>query len=385
MHDIDAQISKISGSNDYMEQLQKITGNINQVDMNLWRTKLSSICRADTNINKLLTALKAEDSAINATADEYITLSTKLDLTNKALTIQIKKRKNKPTREREVISSGYHPSDLVKTPWFKAIKHLEKNINRFLTEIFDPGVDEEAEPDDKNQKPRRAVNPLLNKPFDPTFMTYSFADLEKIYNAHPDLASIKKCLNLSITKDTVYRSMILIKRCCNDVINILLLPMYDVRKTIESHWQEIDRIFKSKAFQQASKQAGAPGLSQDDIIDILHKFIIAKYRASITGSNKHYVKLFMETVGNDNISNIDGARFIEIMDAVDIDQFNKKDKVYLFASKAKQVMKQIAKHEHITPAMVEELSQIMNADELTEETPEREITEEEKTLDDALA
>jgi hypothetical protein len=93
----------------------------------------------------------------------------------------------------------------------------------------------------------------------------------------------------------------------------------------------------------------------------------------------------METVGNDNISNIDGARFIEIMDAVDIDQFNKKDKVYLFASKAKQVMKQIAKHEHITPAMVEELSQIMNADELAEETPEREITEEEKTLDDALA
>jgi hypothetical protein len=219
------------------------------------------------------------------------------------------------------------------------------------------------------------------------FMHYKYTDLENVYLKHPDLKEIQKCLGINVNNEPLFRSLLLIRRCCNDIINILLLPMYDVRKTIESHWSEIDRIFKSKAFQQTTREAGAGNLTPDDIINILHKFIIAKYRASITGNNKHYVKLLMDTVGNENISNIDGARFIEIMDAVDIDQFNKKDKVYQFASKAKEVMKRLANNEQLTPAAIEELSRMMTEDVVednNDKIDDREVNEAEQELDNVL-
>lgn len=368
MHDIDNQISRISGSNNYMEQLQKVTGNIYNVDMIMWKDKINVIKRSETNISKLFNALVTQNPGLKQHVDEFNMLSTNLDLEHKAFTIQVKKRKGKPAKEREIISTGYLPSELVKKDWFKKVKFIEKDINRFMSEMFVANAVDES----KNNK---------------DFMHYKYTDLENVYLKHPDLKEIQKCLGINVNNEPLFRSLLLIRRCCNDIINILLLPMYDVRKTIESHWSEIDRIFKSKAFQQTTREAGAGNLTPDDIINILHKFIIAKYRASITGNNKHYVKLLMDTVGNENISNIDGARFIEIMDAVDIDQFNKKDKVYQFASKAKEVMKRLANNEQLTPAAIEELSRMMTEDVVednNDKIDDREVNEAEQELDDVL-
>ena len=53
MHDIDAQISKISGQANYMEQLQKITGNIMNVDMAMYHDKHTKMVNCDSNIKKV--------------------------------------------------------------------------------------------------------------------------------------------------------------------------------------------------------------------------------------------------------------------------------------------------------------------------------------------
>lgn len=147
------------------------------------------------------------------------------------------------------------------------------------------------------------------------------------------------------------------------------MPMYDVRATINSHWSEIDRIFRTKAFQQ-TKMA-----SPEDIVNILHQFIVAKYRSTITGNNKHYVKLFLDTVGNESVSNMDGARFMEIMDAIDLEKLDKKDKVYKFAMGAKTAMERIANNENITPDILREFDTMFNDGNEEEATNESNITQ----------
>ena len=117
--------------------------------------------------------------------------------------------------------------------------------------------------------------------------------------------------------------------------------MYDVKKTIKNHWGKIEKIFKTKAFQSTGIA------SPEDIVDMLSHFIVAKYRATVTGNNKHYVKLFLSTIGDENVSSIDGARFMEIMDSIDLDKLNKDDKVYKFAIGAKTTMQKIVKNQNV--------------------------------------
>ena len=61
---------------------------------------------------------------------------------------------------------------------------------------------------------------------------------------------------------------------------------------------------------------------------------------------------------------MDGARFLEIMDSIDLDKLDKEDQVYKFASAAKTTMQKIAHNEAITPDLLAEFDSIFaNKDE----------------------
>lgn len=348
MHDIEAQISRISGQKNYMEQLQRITGNIEYIDMNMYHEKHVKIVNCDSNIIKILRKICNEDNTIENLKNDYEKESKNLNIKEKTFTMHQKKsKKSKPKPPKEIVAPGYKPKELIKTEWFKLVKHIEKDINKFLVEVFPK---EETETENENDSPSKSLE------------TKTFADLEKEYREHPELQDIKTALNCKINSNVVFTSMLLLKRFCKIIINILLVPMYDVKGTINSHWTEINKIFKTKAFQQ-TKIA-----SPEDIVNILHQFIIAKYRSTVTGNNKHYVKLFLDTVGSESISNMDGARFMEIMDAIDLDRLNKRDKVYKFALGAKSAMQRIANNENVTPEILKEFDTMFNDDEETETT-----------------
>lgn len=363
MHDIDAQIARISGQQNYMAQLSKITGNIESIDMNMFHEKHTKLVHCDSNIRTILKRMADEDNAIQEVCAAYQQLSEALDIEHKTFGMYQKKNRT----PREIINNGYKPMELVKTPWFKQVKTIEKEINKFLTEVFptegapsavrdaategSPSAAKDAATETKTEtKPTRLVD--LN--------TVKFADLEKEYADNPQLSTIKTVFGAHITTNSLFTALMLIRRFTKIIINILLVPMYDVKGTIESHWSEINRIFKTKAFQQ---NAGANNnISPTDIVNILHQFIVAKYRATVTGNNKHFVKLFLDTLGNENVSNLDGARFMEIMDSIDLDKLNKKDKVYKFAVGARKAMTHLASSEHVTPELLQEFD-AMFADE----------------------
>lgn len=336
MHDIDAQIARISGQQNYMAQLSKITGNIESIDMNMYHDKHTKLVHCDSNIRTILKRMADEDPVIRDIFVGYTYESEQLDIEHK--TFVMYQKKNRTTRE--IVSDGYKPMNLVKTAWFKRVKTIEKEINKFLTEVFP--TEPSAEEAKAETRPARLID--LNE--------VKFSDLEKEYANNPQLSTIKTVFGSHITTNSLFTSLMLIRRFTKIIINILLVPMYDVRGTIESHWSEINRIFKSKTFQQNVGSGSA--ISPTDIVDILHQFIIAKYRATVTGKNKHFVKLFLDTLGNENVSNLDGARFMEIMDSIDLEKLNKKDKVYKFAVGARKAMSHLASSERVTPELLQE-------------------------------
>lgn len=168
MHDIDSQISKISGQQNYMEQLSRITGNIEFIDMKMYHEKHTKIVNCDSNINILLRKLALTRPEIETLKNNFEHESTQLNIKDKTFTIIQKKstksRKEKPPRE--VVAQGYKPADLIKTQWFKLIKHIEKDIHKFLSEVFPP-------------------NP--NAPAQQSIEQHTFADLQAEYTQHPEL------------------------------------------------------------------------------------------------------------------------------------------------------------------------------------------------------
>ena len=358
MHDIEAQISRISGQQNYMEQLQKITGNIEFVDMDMYHDKHNKLVNCDSNIKKVLRKMLEDTDSIDTIKSLYDKESNTLNLKDNTFGLYVKKSKKskKQKKPREIINNGYRPIDLVKTEWFKLIKRMEKDIHKFLIEVF-PDTSQNTNVNDGSNTDS-LPNVQLNNKSKLDVESKTFADLEHEYKLHPELLDIKTALDCKINTNKLFTSIIMIKKFAKIIINILLTPMYDVKKTIHSHWSEINRIFKTKAFQQTKLT------SPDDIIEILYQFIIAKYRATITGNNKHYVKLFLDTVGNENVSNMDGARFVEIMDAIDLDKLNKKDKVYQFALGAKSIMQRIVNNENITPNILKEFDNMFNDEDV---------------------
>ena len=304
-----------------METLQKITGNIMTVEMEMYRGVHKKVSACDFNIKVLLSRLSEsnpDNGNIKKITTDFIAESNKLNIKDGTFVMHQRKTSKKSKTQkppREIIAPGHLPSELVKTPWFKHVKHIEKEVNKFMTEVFPATV-----PADK----------------------HTFEHLNTVvYVATPAMKELQSVYDVHVTDEATFTSISQLRKCTNIVINQLLIPMYDVKGTIRKHWGKIQKIFNSKAFQETGIT------SPEDIIDMLYQFIVAKYRATITGNNKHYAKLFLSVVGNENVSNLDGARFMEIMDSIDLDKLDKNENVYKFASSAKEIIHSIVGNENI--------------------------------------
>ena len=353
MHDIDAQIAKITGQNNYMETLQKITGNIMNVDMEMYRAVHKKVSACDFNIKVLLSRLVESDkdnTTIKSIADEFITESTKLNIKEGTFIMYQRKCKN-PKPPREIIDQAHLPSELLKSKWFKSVKHIEKEINKFLTAVFPQTLPTEQH-------------------------TFEYLN-GTVYTTTPEVKEIQSVYDVHVLDEQTFKQIEQLRKCANIIINQLLVPMYDVKGTIRKHWSKIQKVFTNKAFQSTGIA------SPEDIIDMLYQFIVAKYRATVTGNNKHYAKLFLSVVGDKNVSNLDGARFIEIMDSIDLDKLDKNENVYKFATSAKEIIHSIVNNDNINAKeVIEKLNasfgvtedQTTAADEGADETNKPEET-----------
>jgi hypothetical protein len=370
MHDIDNQISRIVGEQGYMKQLEKITGDIFSVDKEVYVRNLDKIKKCQANIRIALDNIYKDTTKIQRVRDEFYSLIVDFSdekifiVKEKKLSKKGKKIKDKqaskstesakpakPDAPKLKINQDYKPTSLYALPWFKNIKRIEKTVNNGLKKLF-PDVQLESDVDKK-----------------------SYNDVKDIFKSHPELIDIYEILDVQLTSEVIYNSFKFIKKFANIIVNTVLNPWYDVKRKISSNEAFINKVFKDKT-------ALIDNATTDDIINILTNFMIAKYRSTVTGNNKHFVKIFMDVVGSGTLSTIDGGRFLEIVEAIDLEQLHDKDSAYKFATTAKAIMEQVAKGETVTPEVMKKIDELFVTKPTKVESKEEIVTD--APIDDPL-
>lgn len=319
MHDTDSLIQSITGSNNYVKELEKICGNLEHIDIDYFKYINEQNNESDNKIRSILKNMLASDDIVKEFFKNSISLNYK-----SAIFIEEKKKKNKKTNEtkiikREIIVDKFKPRKFVKSDYFKIIKKIEKQANNIIESYGD---------------------------------TYEKV-LETIRN-NPELQETKNFYGYKITSEDSLVNIKSIQDNCQKIIDNYMRPMYDMLQTIKNNWSILDKLFKKNNL----------GENITEIQNMLYAFMLSKYRCIITDNDKYYVKLFMNIVtdkGEDemNLGKMDSSRFLELLDTIDFDSIDKKQKVYNFATSSKDIIKRILKKDEPMEAIMKDVNEMM--------------------------
>lgn len=310
MHDIDSILNKVSGQSNYMDSLSKVIGNILHIDTNIYAEKAKQIS------GYISTALRSLDEFGDDNGAKFKEIRETLRAENEKINIEKKclteyKRDRRRYIETGVqrlprykVTDGYRPKELLKTKWFETIKNIDKTANELLEKLqYD-----------------NAKNLEENWPI-----------IETHLNASTNARDVLTFFDAKLYTKREFIAMVLGAKHLDNVINILLMPLYDYEKTIHKNWGRISMIFKID-----------DTITPDTIMNILSQFVIAKYRVEITGSNKHYMRLFSEMLSTEMADdNFDGTKFLRIVDSIDLDKISSSSKASQFVEMAKPIMRRL--------------------------------------------
>lgn len=310
MHDIDTCVAKITGHSNYMEDLKMVTGNIFSIQPEIYHRAIDKVCKCNDNIVTCLYKIYNEK-----TSDKFDEILSKI--TNEYENYKIKDKVFTTNKKgREVI--GATPKQLINSTWFDLIKNLERDINTYFDEVFKA----------KDEK-----------------QTYD--NFQAIMDKNKECRSLYKIYDMSIESREMFNNLSFIRGFANEIVNILLKPMYDVDYVIEKNWHKV-----SKAFNGTD-------MTQHDVRSMLTKYIYAKYKVSMTNTKTPYIDLIIDIVGRDGIAETKSARFLEIIDAVNLDVMDKKTNAYEFATAVKTLVTEGMQHKIIDPEIYKRVEEKM--------------------------
>lgn len=334
-------IAKYCGT-DWLKQIETITGNIYHIDMDKYHKNIEKIGNCEHNIRIMFkTIIKANDVVLtkefNDLVKTFANVSSSFDITNK--TFILKKRGKKPPIED--VDVNYLPTNIIKSEWFGLIKHIESEIFHLIEKIFISA--EEDTHADKTSSLRRNI-----------YKDFTFDEYSKLIKEHPNYVSLYNCFGININHKDVYESFINIQRFSSIIINTLLEPVYDIHAKIEKSFDKtLSKVFKPEMMRKN-------GLTKELVINLLTQFMIAKYRSEITGNNKYFLQMLVENITEGELSQINGPRFIEIMDTINTDALEKGSKATRFTVKAKDLIKKmVEKGDVIDESLLDEVKALM--------------------------
>ena len=316
MHDFDNVINSVSGQTNYMNSLTKIIGNIQHIDLDIYKSAKDTVVRQERLLKGLIDKFPSEslnNTELRTKFNEYLKESASMDIENKSVIWYKRKagkkasqkKKDKPAREK--VSDEYIPSRLVKSKWFQSIKHLERSARKLL------GVLEF----DKDKS-----------------MDENWSVIDKRFIEDPNQRDIHSWHDYKLNGKDDLVKMIIFKDTCVKLMEPLLLPMYDHRGTIAKNWHLVANVFNANAEM-------TPALVQD----VLAKFTVARYRCEIFGTTKYYMKLFGEVLNSPTVMNengdLDGSKFMDVIDSIDLDKFDKSANTYKFITAATPIMRKL--------------------------------------------
>ncbi len=306
MESTDDLIKGITGTDNYMKELEKVSGNLNTIDLKYVSVKFEELAKADEIIRSCMKKLY-NDETIN-----YFKAAIENDF-NKAIETRTKtNKKTKKIKTSTHLSDKFRPNVFIKSDYFKLIKKIEKTCNNLI----------------------ESYNINIKDP--------KYKAIEEVLKTNPELMEIKNLFGRKIVSDEDVKLLVQLKKSTHKIIIVYLLPFYDIRGVISKNWNLLAPMFNKNI---------NVGENVVDIQEMLYLFLISKYRCEITGNNKYYMKMFMDVINKSSsqdeegnlLAKIDGARFLELLDTINFDSIGEKKEVYNFAVKSKDIIKRIVK------------------------------------------
>lgn len=316
MKNIDRGIAEITGIQDYMSELAKVTGHINSIDVEFYTKQLANITKAHHLIireaDKFIETHAG--NAFVALRDSLVAAWKNLDLAH-AINREYRRKKTDTKTSVHVVIK---PADIYRSQWFGIIKEAETAANK-LCEEFD------------------------------MFVYLSQEDFDKMHSTHYDSIEIYQFYGLKLNTIEACHLVSTFHRYLNKVIEIVLTPAYDCKAKIAKKWDgRFDKMFV--------KQIGADAPTED-IQKIVYNFVIAKYRLGLTGSTAQFEKIFLDIVPNDDIAELNSARYLNLIDSIDLSEFDKNDKIRMFAQSAKDAIHELMSGERVNAqAVIDKMS-----------------------------
>lgn len=335
-------ISKYVGA-DWMQKLESVIGTLTTIDDTKYRDAIDKISKCENNIKicfrRIARNTEVTDQFI-AVQNDFIEKSTALDILNKAYV----QKKNKKGKLRDVIVAQYTPEQLIKSDWFTSVKKIEREIYRYVEHVF---ISPDGE--SKSGKTSKERRDLKSK--------YDFAAFQELLKKYPNIDELYDIYGIKPVEELVFNAFMDMQKFSNAIINILLTPMYDVLdKVTKSYDKDLAHAFKSTI------QKGIA--TRDLIIELLTNFACAQYRAKLTGSSKYMLEMLSDELTEGALSEMDGARYISVMDSINTDAMTKGSKAAGFTVKARELMKKMIEQDgKMDTSILTEIKDLIGDDE----------------------
>lgn len=278
---IDKAINNVSGSSNYMKDMEYIVGNVFTIDKPFYIEQLKRV----KGTYKLI---KDNTKNINHKFFKDFTVSwQKLDLDH-----AYKKIANKKTgkiKEKIAIT----PKDIISSQWFAQLRQLDVVITNLIDQFKIESLDMSEE-------------------------------TIKIINENPNTVDAFKFFGRKISEEGIHQIVFVLNKFVKDVFEVLMNPMYDYQKYIVNHWlPQIDAVVSARA----NKNPELKGLKTEDTQKYVGLFAKAKYRLGLTENTNDFTKVFLDVIGESEIANLDAARFMDILDTIDVSSIDKTGKL----------------------------------------------------------
>ena len=359
---MDQTITKYCGT-DWLDKLEQITGSSSTIDLDTYKKAVADIATCEKNIKTLFKRLIKQSfgqdiKTLSRISEAYNALSSEFMIAEKSVTRKLKnafktKKGARPTvlndtNSTECVSDLYLPINIVKSDWYLCIKDIERTIYRIMDKIF-------VSPDGESKTEKTSTR-RKNLYKDNTYENY-----QDIIKKHPTVQTLYAPFDIVMSNKAIFESILGIQRYSNIIINIIMTPMYNVKaKITKSYEKTLAPAFRS--------EISAGHVTKDLVISLLTDFIIAKYRASLTGSNKYMLQMLSSEITEGQLAGMDGARFADVMETIDLSVLDKSSKVASFAVKAKEIMRTLSTADEKFDASI-----LSNVQELLGDEPEETI------------
>ena len=137
----------------------------------------------------------------------------------------------------------------------------------------------------------------------------------------------------------------------SEIVDIILMPSYDVRNKILKRQDVIQDIFKNKTLPQ--------DIGLAEVIDIIYNFAIVEYRSRLLNDSRGYMKLFMKTFQDSNLAKMKGSSFTSFIDAIDFDKIENKETLKSFAAGARKIFEHAQEGGKIDAKLLDEIRNLL--------------------------